>query len=253
MAVPVRTIRCVVAYDGTDFLGFQRQAGGPTVQGVLEDAIASLTGEQVRVLGAGRTDAGVHAAGQVIAFRTGSRIPVERWPYALNSRLPPSVVVQEAAEAPEGFHPRRDAVAKVYQYTIWNAPFPCPFWSRWALHVPPPLDVDAMARAAAVLVGRHDFAAFRAAGSTPVKSTVRHLMELVVERCPQEPRCVRIVARADGFLYHMVRNIAGTLLLVGQGRRPPEWVAEVLAGRRREAAGPTAPAHGLCLVRVEYG
>ncbi|OUN00821.1 MAG: tRNA pseudouridine(38,39,40) synthase TruA [Firmicutes bacterium ZCTH02-B6] len=249
----MRNIRCVVAYDGTEFLGFQRQAGGQTVQGVLEDAVASLTGEQVRVLGAGRTDAGVHAAGQVVAFRTASRIPVERWPYALNSRLPPSVVVTDAAEAPAQFHPRRDAVAKVYQYTIWNGRFPSPFWSRWALHVPTPLDVEAMAQAAAMLVGRHDFAAFRAAGSTPVKSTVRHLMNLAVERCPREPECVRIVARADGFLYHMVRNIAGTLLVVGQGRRPPGWVAEVLAGRRREAAGPTAPAHGLCLVRVEYG
>ncbi|HEY8418348.1 MAG TPA: tRNA pseudouridine(38-40) synthase TruA [Limnochordales bacterium] len=248
-----RHIRCVVAYDGTGLLGFQRQKRGPTVQGLLEAAIASLTGEQVRVLGAGRTDAGVHALGQVISFRTRSRIPVDRWPYALNSRLPEQVVVQAADEVPLGFHPRRDATAKVYQYTVWNAPLPSPFWARYALHVPPPLDVAAMARAAALLVGRHDFAAFRAAGSTPVRSTTRHLMELSVTRCPERPEVVRIVARADGFLYHMVRNIAGTLIVVGQGRRPPEWVGEVLAGRQREAAGPTAPAHGLCLVRVEYG
>lgn len=253
MAFPVRNIRCVVAYDGTDFLGFQRQSRGPTIQGVLEEAILSLTGERVRVLGAGRTDAGVHALGQVVSFLTASRIPVERWPHALNSRLPGTVVVQHAVEAPSAFHPMRDATAKVYQYTVWNGLFPSPFWSRWALHVPPPLDVEAMAQAAGFLVGRHDFAAFRAAGSTPVRSTVRHVMELTVERSDSQPECVRITARADGFLYHMVRNIAGTLLLVGQGRRPPEWVADVLAGRRREAAGPTAPAHGLCLVRVEYG
>ncbi|MFS8543891.1 MAG: tRNA pseudouridine(38-40) synthase TruA, partial [Limnochordales bacterium] len=253
VAVPVTHVRCVVAYDGTGMLGFQRQRRGPTIQGLLEEAIAALTGEQVRVLGAGRTDAGVHALGQVISFRTQSRIPVERWPYALNSRLPAQVVVHGAEEAPADFHPRRDATAKEYHYSIWNAPFPSPFWARWALHVPQPLDVAAMAEAAALLVGRHDFAAFRAAGSTPVRSTVRHLMELRVERSPHCPQHVRIVAKADGFLYHMVRNIAGTLLLVGQGRQRPKWVAEVLAARRRDMAGPTAPAHGLCLVRVEYG
>lgn len=249
----MRHIRCVVAYDGTGLLGFQRQTRGPTVQGLLEEAVTSLTGETARVLGAGRTDAGVHAAGQVVSFRTISRIPVDRWPYALNSRLPEQVVVQGAEEVPPGFHPRRDATAKVYQYTIWNGRFPSPFWCRYALHVSQPLDVEAMQRAAAFLVGRHDFAAFRAAGSTPVRSTVRHLMELSVETVPHAPEVLRIVARADGFLYHMVRNIVGTLLLVGQGRQPPAWVAEVLAGRRREAAGPTAPPQGLCLVRVEYG
>ncbi|MBO8141978.1 MAG: tRNA pseudouridine(38-40) synthase TruA [Firmicutes bacterium] len=246
-------VRCVVEYDGTGFLGFQRQPRGPTVQGALEEAILALTGERVRVLGAGRTDAGVHALGQVVSFKTESRIPLDRWPWALNSRLPQAVAVKQADAADPGFHPRRDAIAKVYRYTIWNARFPSPFWARYAWHLPAPLDVDAMRRAAGYLVGRRDFAAFRAAGSTPVRSTERHLMDLDVERQGEGGERVVITARADGFLYHMARNIVGTLVLVGQGRRPPEWVGQVLASRRRELAGPTAPAHGLCLLRVDYG
>lgn len=246
----MRNIRCLVEYDGTDFYGFQRQKGRETIQGCLERAVATLTGERVTVHGAGRTDAGVHAEGQVINFFTTSRIPTERWPYALNSRLPAAIVVKAAEEAPADFHARKSAVAKTYRYTIWNAPFPSAFWRRFAYHVPTPLDVDAMRQAASLLVGRHDFAAFQAAGSTPVRSTVRHLQRLdIVQDGPR----IDIYGKADGFLYHMMRNIVGTLLLVGDGRRPPAWVGEVLASRRRELAGPTAPAHGLCLIRVEYG
>jgi len=246
----MRNIRCVVEYDGTDLCGFQRQAGKPTVQGWLEEAVASLTGRATAVIGAGRTDAGVHALGQVVNFHTDSGIPVDRWPYALNSRLPRSIVVKDAAEAPGDFHARKSAVAKVYRYSVWNAPFPSVFHDRYSLHVRVPLDVGAMREAASRLVGRLDFAAFRAAGSTPVRSTVRHLQVLDVRR--DGPR-IDIEAKADGFLYHMMRNIVGTLLLVGEGRRPPEWVSEVLASGRRELAGPTAAARGLCLVLVEYG
>lgn len=246
----MRNIRCVVEYDGTDFFGFQRQPDRETIQGSLERAVAILTGETVTVHGAGRTDAGVHAEGQVVNFFTASRIPTEQWPYALNSRLPDGIVVKAAEEVPADFHARKSAVAKTYRYTIWNAPFPSVFWRRFAHHVPKPLDVEAMRQGAALLVGRHDFAAFRAAGSTPVRSTMRNLQRLdVVQDGPR----IDIVGKADGFLYHMMRNIVGTLLLVGEGRRPPEWVAHVLASRRRELAGPTAPARGLCLLLVEYG
>ncbi|MFS8524486.1 MAG: tRNA pseudouridine(38-40) synthase TruA [Limnochordales bacterium] len=246
----MRNIRCVIEYDGTEFFGFQRQQERRTVQGVLEEALASLTGRATHVTGAGRTDAGVHALGQVVNFRTDSRIPVERWPYALNSRLPRDVVVKRADVVPEDFHARKSALAKTYRYTIWNAEFPSVFHDRYAWHVRTRLDVAAMREAARLLVGRRDFAAFRAAGSTPVRSTVRHLQALEVERAG--PR-IDIVATADGFLYHMMRNIVGTLVMVGDGRRPPEWVADVLASGRRELAGPTAPARGLCLVLVEYG
>lgn len=246
----MRNIRCVVEYDGTDFFGFQRQPGRETIQGSLERAIVSLTGEQVTVNGAGRTDAGVHAEGQVVNFFTNSRIPTERWPYALNSRLPDGIVVKQADEVPADFHARKSAVAKTYRYTIWNAPFPSMFYRRYAHHVAQPLNVAAMQQAAAYLVGRQDFAAFRAAGSTPVRTTVRHLTKLDVL---QDGQRIDIVASADGFLYHMMRNIVGTLLLVGQGRQAPAWVADVLASGRRELAGPTAPARGLCLLLVEYG
>lgn len=246
----MRNIRCVVEYDGTDFYGFQRQPRHETIQGCLERALSSLTGEAVAVTGAGRTDAGVHAAGQVVNFLTESRIPVERWPYALNSRLPEGIVVKQADEVPPEFHARKSATAKTYRYTIWNAAFPSVFWQRFALHVATPLDVDAMQAAAEFIVGRRDFAAFRAAGSTPVRSTVRHMHSLDVHRDRQR---IDITATADGFLYHMMRNIVGTLLVVGQGRQPPGWVQDVLAAGRRELAGPTAPARGLCLMLVEYG
>lgn len=243
-------IRCVVEYDGTDFYGFQRQSHRVTIQGALERAIRELTGQAVTITGAGRTDAGVHALGQVVNFFTDSRIPVERWPYALNSRLPTGIVVKQADAVSETFHARRSAVAKVYRYTIWNAPFPSVFMNRYALHVRTPLDVAAMRVGAEHLVGSRDFAAFRAAGSAPVATTVRHVDSFHIE---QDGKRIDITVKADGFLYHMMRNIVGTLLLVGDRRRPPQWVADVLASGKRAAAGPTAPAKGLCLLLVEYG
>lgn len=246
----MRNIRCVVEYDGTDFYGFQRQPEHETIQGCLERALSSLTGDAVTVTGAGRTDAGVHAAGQVVNFFTDSRIPVERWPQALNSRLPDGIIVKQADEVPSDFHARKSATAKTYRYMIWNAAFPSVFWQRFAHHVAAPLDVPAMQAAAEHIVGRRDFASFRAAGSTPVRSTVRHLFALEVR---QDGARIDITAKADGFLYHMMRNIVGTLLVVGQGKQSPDWVQDVLAARRRELAGPTAPARGLCLMQVEYG
>lgn len=252
MPVRPRKLKLLVAYDGTDFHGFQRQPGRRTVQAVLEEALGRLAGHPVTVVGAGRTDAGVHAAGQVVHCTVAGSIPTERIPQALQGLLPPDVVVYAAEEVDESFHARKSARAKVYRYSVLVAPFPWPFIRRYVLHEPRPLDVAAMRAGAAHLVGRHDFAAFQAAGR-PVRDTVRtvHRLELDEQVMPWG-RIVHITVEADGFLYHMARNIAGTLLEVGRGRRPPEWVAEVLASRRRERAGPTAPAHGLTLLEVRY-
>ncbi len=247
----MRNIALVLEYDGTGLSGFQRQAEQQshlTVQGALEEAIRRVTGETVRVIGAGRTDAGVHAVGQVANFRCQSQMPVERLPLALNAHLPRQIVVREAFEVPVAFHARFHAAAKVYRYLIWNRRVISPFWGRYAWHIPVPLDVTAMAVAAERLVGRHDFRAFRASGSS-VRSSVRTVYRCQVGR--QGPWVV-LTVEADGFLYHMVRIMAGTLVEVGRGRQPPGWVAEVLASGNRDRAGPTAPAHGLWLVKVKY-
>lgn len=245
----MHNICCTVQYDGTDFRGFQRQTDVVTVQGVLEDALLKLTGRATNIHGAGRTDAGVHARGQVFNFRTRTNIPIERWPLALNSRLPDTVVVTDARLVSDDFHARISARAKIYEYNIRNAPFPSVFEDRYTLFVREPLDVGAMQRAAALLVGRHDFAAFRATGSTPVRTTVRHLAALNVM---QNDHAITITARADGFLYHMMRNIVGSLLLVGRNKHEPAWLQAVLESGKRQLAGPTAPARGLCLVAVKY-
>lgn len=245
----MRNVCCIVEYDGTDFFGFQRQPDRVTVQGAVEDALGNLTGTETAIHGAGRTDAGVHALGQVFHFQSDTNIPIERWPLALNSRLPEAIVVKEARLVPPEFHARKSATSKIYSYKIYNAPMPSVFTNRYALHVRQPLDVGAMGRAAATIVGRRDFAAFRATGSTPVHTTVRHLTRLDVEA---KGAFIAITAQADGFLYHMVRNIVGSLLLIGQGRRHPEWLLDVVQKGDRKLAGPTAPAHGLCLVEVKY-
>ena len=244
----MRTLKLTVQYDGTRYHGFQRQKGRVTVQEALEDAVEAVTGERAPVVGAGRTDAGVHARGQVVSFKTGSRIPAERIPYALNSRLPPDVVVVGAEEVPSSFHARYDAVSKVYSYSILNRPFPSPFWARYALHWPWGLDVDTMARAAEGLRGRHDFAAFRSSGGAS-RSTVRTVLR---SRLSREGELLRYVIEADGFLYNMVRIIVGTLLEIGRGAMPAWGLDSAVRGRRRELAGPTAPAHGLCLEEVRY-
>lgn len=247
----MRQLKLTVAYDGTDFHGFQAQTGRGlrTVQEVLEGAWERLTGERVRLIGAGRTDAGVHATGQVVGLRTlHSSIPDERVPYALNSVLPDDVRVTGCERVPPAFHARFDALSKIYEYLIYNAPFPSPLYRRYAYFVPPPLDDEAMGRAAAALIGRHDFAAFAGVNS-PRRSTVRHVLECRVRR---DGPLVRVAIEANGFLYHMARTIVGTLLMVGKGERPSAWVAEVLLGRDRREAGPTAPAHGLVLRTVRY-
>ncbi len=240
-----------VAYDGTDYCGFQRQRPGQvSIQQRLEEALEHLLGKPVRVTGAGRTDAGVHAEGQAVGFRAGLVIPVDRLPYAINQHLPADIVITGARLVPDGFHPRFSARSKVYRYTLWREPFPSPFHRRYTWHRPEPLNTVDMAAAADCLVGRHDFAAFAASGrSVGDSDTVRTLW-----RCDIEEAGPRLIFRleGDGFLYKMVRGIVGTLVEVGRGRWPPQMVAGILASRDRRKAGPSAPPHGLCLEAVRY-
>jgi len=237
----------VVAYDGTDYCGFQRQANGPSVQGVLETALERVTGEKTTVLAAGRTDAGVHARGQVVAFDTEWRHPLATLLRALNAVLPPDVAVREVARAALGFHPRYDAKSRHYRYTIYNRLVRSPLVRRTSLHEPRRLDVEAMKRAARLLVGEHDFAAF---GRSPQGgSTVRRVARA---GWSGDPPWLYFDIEANAFLYRMVRSIVGTMLQVGLDRMTVEDFGRVLASRDRAQAGPTAPPHGLCLVRVRY-
>lgn len=243
-------LRLVLEYDGTEFAGWQVQAGGErTVQGVLAEALRRVCGAEAEVVGAGRTDAGVHALGQVAGVRVETRLAPGELLRALNAVLPRDVAVREAEEAPEGWHPRHGARAKLYRYAIWNGRVRSPCRERFSHFVPRPLDVPAMAAAAATLVGRHDFRSFQAAGSG-VEDAVRTLLGASVSGGAGGE--VLIELDGDGFLRHMVRNVAGTLLQVGLGRRPAGSLPALLEARDRRLAGPTAPARGLTLVRVRY-
>lgn len=244
-------IKITVAYDGTHYHGFQEQRGTrfQTIQGILEERLSRLGKRDIRVIGAGRTDSGVHARGQVINFDpAGWPIPLARTAYALNSLLPRDIVALESVEVPATFHARFSAVAKTYRYTIYNGKLHSPFHRFFSYHMPKSLDVEAMQSAARYLVGKHDFSAFRALG-TPVKTTVRTLHGVRVSR---EGELVYVDVRAEGFLYHMARMITGTLIRVGLGKINSEEVAEILASRDSLRGGPTAPARGLCLEKVEY-
>lgn len=240
--------RVTVAYDGTGFVGWQRQDSGVSIQGLLEDALFPFEERRIVVTGAGRTDAGVHALGQVAAFDLHPAIDPAALVRALNARLPPTVRVMDATPADASFHPRFGAATKTYRYRIFTGPVISPFEYRYAWHLPGRLDTDAMGRAAALLVGRHDFAAFQSAG-TDVDTTERELFESRIDATSQD---ARYTATGDGFLRHMVRAIVGSLVEIGRGRRPPEWLRSVLDSRDRTDAGPTAPSQGLCLVSVDY-
>ncbi|HET7501905.1 MAG TPA: tRNA pseudouridine(38-40) synthase TruA [Kofleriaceae bacterium] len=259
----VRHIRLIVEYDGTDLCGWQRQANGPTVQGHLEDALGKLLAHEVAVTGASRTDAGVHASGQVASFRTGRAIPLHGVVRGLNSLLPAAIAIAAADEVGDDFHPRFSATGKHYRYLVFTRPERSPRWRDRAWHlrgaavpVGPQgsgvrLDLDAMREAAGALVGEHDFAAFRAAGCT-AHTTVRHIEGVAIGPVPGEPALVAIDVRGNAFLRNMVRICVGTLVEVGQGRRPVGQVAEILASRDRTRAGITAPPGGLELVSVRY-
>jgi len=244
----MRNIKLILCYDGTHFHGWQRQPGLRTVQEVLDDAILQLTGAPAVTSASGRTDAGVHALGQVVHFLTASRHSTETFVRALNALLPCDVRVLTAEEKPQAFHATLDARSKRYRYAIDNGLFASPFQLRYSWHVHPPLDAAAMARAGGALLGRHDFHSFETEWPNRT-SSVRTILDLTVERADS---FVTIEIEADGFLYNMARSIAGTLMLVGSGKRPETWVSDVLAAESRSQAGPTAPAKGLFLVKVCY-
>lgn len=235
-----------VEYDGTDFAGFQAQPAARTVQGELETALARLSGgRRVAVVGAGRTDAGVHAAGQVIAFTWTGRLAAAELERALGALLPPDVAIRGLRRAPAGYAPRRAARYREYRYTVWNGPR-SPLRERTALGVRAPLDVAAMARAGQVLVGRHDFSSFGAADRNPVRT-------ISMVRVRKVGRTIVIDVRAESFLRGMVRRIVAVLIEVGRGKMSEAQVAAALAERRPALDGATAPAHGLCLRRVALG
>nr|WP_255654920.1 tRNA pseudouridine(38-40) synthase TruA [Cohnella sp. REN36] len=249
----------LVSYDGAAYYGYQSQPGGNTVQNKLEEAIFKLSGEEVRLTGSGRTDAGVHAQGQVVNFCSSSSIPAERWALALNSRLPDDIVVLAAAEVPEAFHARRSAVRKTYRYAFNTFRFPDVFARTRMFHHPAPLQFGAMREGLTHLLGRHDFSSFTSPLSTKPHH-VRTLYEasLTLERIgPGGEASGRgvgyLTVTGNGFLYNMVRIIAGTIFQVGEGKRPPSAMADILAAKDRAKAGPTAVPHALTLWEVEYG
>jgi len=245
----VRNIRLIVEYDGTGLSGWQRQDNAPTVQGYLEVALAPLVGHPTPVAGASRTDAGVHAMGQVARFRTDKPIPLHGIRRGCNGLLPRGIAVTAAEEAAEDFHPRFSATGKHYRYVLTARPDRSPRWSNWSWHRPRPLDVDAMRRAATAMVGAHDFAGFRAIDCTS-KTTMRRVDEVAVTE--PEPGLLAIDVRGNAFLRNMVRIMAGTLVDVGEGRIDPAQMPEIIASRDRVRAGQTAPPHGLTLMSVRY-
>ena len=243
-----RWLKLTVAYDGTAYAGWQIQPNDPTVQAVLETAWHEITRETVRVMAAGRTDAGVHALGQVVSVATQSQLSAADLHRGLNAVLPEDVAVVAVEEAPENFHATHDAVRKTYRYQIHNGRTPDIFDRRYLWQYPQPLDAEKMNAAAQALVGKHDFSSFESIGSERPDS-VRTITEISVLR---EDDRITVEVTGDGFLYNMVRAIVGTLVEVGKGAREPKWMAEVLAARDRRLAGQTAPPHGLFLVSVDY-
>jgi tRNA pseudouridine38-40 synthase len=240
-------LRLTVEYDGTEFCGFQWQPGARTVAGVLEDALAQLFAHPVKVVGAGRTDSGVHASGQVVSLSTNAPFPFERLLLALRAVLPSDCSVREATIAQPGFSARFSARERTYVYAILNRAAPSALLARYAYHVPQALDLGPMRAAAAHLAGEHDFRSFSASASDA--ATTRRIARLEVEPCGE---LIRVEIAAGGFLHHMMRSIVGTLVECGAGRRGPDEMPGILAARDRTAAGSTAPAQGLYLAGVRY-
>ena len=249
----MRNLKVTLSYDGAEFSGWQVQPDIATVQGTLASAIGRITAEKVLPQGSGRTDAGVHALAQVVTFVTESSVPTENFLKALNDILPPSVRVLEVSEEAPGFHARHSARAKTYRYRIYRQSICPPFLARYVWHYPYPLDENAMERAAALVVGEHDFTSFAAVDperdrEEPV-SNIRRILSSGWARTAEE---LVYTVRGSGFLHHMVRNLVGTFILVGRRTLQPEDLTRILEARSRSAAGATAPASGLYLVNVEY-
>lgn len=244
----MKRVKLVVAYDGTNYHGWQVQDNGITIEEVLNRTISELVQEDIKVIGASRTDAGVHACGNVAVFDTESRIPGDKFSFALNQRLPEDIRIQESCEVDADFHPRYADTVKTYEYNILNRRFEMPSKRLYAAFCYYPMDIERMNQAAAYLVGEHDFKSFCSAGAQ-VQTTVRTIYAVNVTK---EDDMVHIRITGNGFLYNMVRIIAGTLMQVGTGLIEPERVKEILEARDRSKAGPTAVAKGLTLVEIRY-
>ena len=241
-------VKMVVAYDGTNYSGWQLQKNAVTIEQKLNEALSDLLGEDIVVTGASRTDAGVHSLGNVCVFDTETRIPAEKICYALNSRLPEDIVVQESCEVAADFHPRVGKSSKTYEYRVLNRIMPDPTRRRDTYFYHYDLDVEAMARAASYLEGEHDFKSFCSVHAQ-VETTVRTIYSC---RVIKDEDVIRIRVTGNGFLYNMVRIIAGTLIEVGAGKRCPEDIVKMLEATDRCSAGPTAPAHGLTMLGINY-
>lgn len=249
----MRNLKIILAYDGTDFCGWQVQPDAPSIQGALASAIGRVTGEKVLPQGSGRTDAGVHALAQVATFALESVIPAANLVIALNDVLPPAVRVLQCVEVPPDFHARKSAIAKTYRYRMYRGDICPPFLARYVWHYPYPLDFAAMAEAGRLVEGDHDFTSFAAVDAERGKEEpVSNVRTVYSSHWTKRDDEFVYEVRGNGFLHHMVRNLVGTFLLVGKRTLKPEDVTRILADRNRSAAGATAPASGLYLVNVEY-
>ncbi len=244
----MKNIMILIEYDGTNYHGWQRQPNGNTIQEVIENSILKISSEKIGIIASGRTDAGVHAYGQVANLKTSASIDDLSFLKALNSMLPKDIVIKELSTVSDDFHARYSAKSKIYKYIILNRPYPSSFYYRYSWYIPYPLDITLMRKGAAILKGMHDFSSFRAA-SCEAKDSVRTLSRLDIYN--EEDRIV-FYLEGNGFLKHMVRNIIGTIVRVGKGKISPDEIMDILASRDRRNAGPTAPPQGLFLVSVSY-
>ena len=245
----MRNIKLLIEYDGTNYRGWQVQPDGPTIQGMLEEKLSRLTSERIHVIGSGRTDSGVHALGQVAHFRTQSQMDTRTIQRALNSLLPPDIVIREVEEVDEGFHARKQSKSKVYEYRILNRNLRSVFHRGYVWHIPQKLNLAEMKKATHSLIGEHDFSAFRTVGS-PTRTTVRRVIRGEWKRGRDD--LIRFEIEANGFLKQMVRSIIGTLVEIGKGRMKATDFRKILNSKDRKEAGPTAPAEGLFLKEVKY-
>ena len=244
----MRNIKLTIEYDGTNYLGWQRQKVGNTIQGTLEEAIRVLTNETVETIGSSRTDAGVHAKGFVANFKTSSKIPADKYREAINHKLPDDIVILKSEEVDEEFHARYNAMGKTYSYSILNREVPSAINRNYVYHVKRRLDIEAMREACNYFIGTHDFASFKSSGSS-VKTTVRTISELYLE---EQEDTIKIYVTGDGFLYNMVRIIVGTLIMVGFNKIKPNEIENIIKEKDREKAGICVPAKGLVLEKVYY-
>lgn len=244
----MRNIKLTIEYDGTNYVGWQRQKNGISIEEKIERAIMEITREESRIIGASRTDAGVHARGQTANFHTLSNIPVSKFSSAINSKLPSDIVILEAEEVAEDFHSRYSSIGKRYSYKIINRKQPIAYLRNFAVHCPYELDFDAMKNASRAFLGKHDFAAFKSTGGS-AKTSVRTIGYIDLVR---DGELITLLIEGDGFLYNMVRIIAGTLMDVGRGKIPADSLKDIIESGDRNMAGKTAAAHGLCLERVYY-